>query len=105
MFNDNAKVRIRMYHQGLGDCFLLTFFKGGKDKGDVHILIDCGTLGHAKKEEPANAAEAAQQKADKVEMIDVIHDIAAETRNRLQLLVITHEHKDHVSGFNRTGQK
>ena len=36
------KVRVRMYRQGLGDCFLLTFNPGGNEK---HILIDCGTLG------------------------------------------------------------
>src|SRR5215469_4195984 len=37
-----TKVRVRMYRQGLGDCFLLTFGLGGDEK---HILIDCGTLG------------------------------------------------------------
>jgi hypothetical protein len=104
MIPDNAKVRVRMYRQGLGDCFLLTFFKSGKAQEDVHILIDCGTLGHAKQEEPADPAEAARQKAEKVEMIDVIQNIAAETGKHLHLLVITHEHKDHVSGFNKTGQ-
>lgn len=104
MIPDNAKVRVRMYRQGLGDCFLLTFFKSGKAKEDVHILIDCGTLGHAKQEVTADPAEAARQKAEKVEMIDVLQNIAAETGKHLHLLVVTHEHKDHVSGFNKTGQ-
>ena len=36
-----SKVRIRMYRQGLGDCFLLTFYGDG---GPHHILIDCGVL-------------------------------------------------------------
>ena len=35
-------VRVRMYRQGLGDCFLLTFDVGGDE---AHMLIDCGTLG------------------------------------------------------------
>jgi hypothetical protein len=35
-------VRVRMYRQGLGDCFLLTFDPDGTP---VHMLIDCGTLG------------------------------------------------------------
>src|SRR5688500_4597606 len=36
------RVRVRMYRQGLGDCFLVTFDVGGNEK---HMLIDCGTLG------------------------------------------------------------
>ena len=35
------KLRVRMYRQGLGDCFLLTFNPGD----EKHVLIDCGTLG------------------------------------------------------------
>src|SRR5687768_12553836 len=38
----SPKIRVRMYRQGLGDCFLLTFFTG---REPVHMLIDCGTLG------------------------------------------------------------
>ena len=37
-----VKVRIRMYRQGLGDCFLLSFFTGPQP---AHVLVDCGTLG------------------------------------------------------------
>jgi hypothetical protein len=82
MANDTTKVRIRMYRQGLGDCFLLTF---SPEKDPVHMLIDCGTLG-------TNATE--------VEMPEVIENIAEVTGKHLHLLVLTHEHKDHVSGFN-----
>jgi hypothetical protein len=35
------EIRIRMYRQGLGDCFLLTF---PGCKGISHVLIDCGVL-------------------------------------------------------------
>ena len=38
---DGARVRIRMYRQGLGDCFLLTFWGDSQPR---HILIDCGVL-------------------------------------------------------------
>ena len=34
-------VRIRMYRQGLGDCFLLTIPDGS---AQAHVLIDCGVL-------------------------------------------------------------
>ena len=36
-----TRVRVRMYRQGLGDCFLLTFPSTG---GDRHVLIDFGVL-------------------------------------------------------------
>jgi hypothetical protein len=92
MISKNPKVRVRMYRQGLGDCFLLTFFiiDENKKEKQVHMLIDCGTLG---KGIAGN------------EMADVIEDIHQTTKGQLDLLVITHEHKDHVSGFNKTGQK
>jgi len=70
-----------MYRQGLGDCFLLTF---GDGDGAKHVLIDCGSLGAT---------------TTGVRMNEVARDIAAATGGRLHLLVATHEHKDHVSGF------
>lgn len=75
-------VRVRMYRQGLGDCFLITFDLGGNEK---HMLIDCGTLGT--KATPG------------VKLSDVVDDIATTTQNHLHLLIATHEHQDHISGF------
>jgi Metallo-beta-lactamase superfamily len=74
-------VRVRMYRQGLGDCFLLTFDVGGEEK---HVLIDFGTLG---------------TKATQVKMPDVIESIKKTTDGKLAILVATHAHQDHVSGF------
>ncbi len=82
MANSEPKVRVRMYRQGLGDCFLLTFLTGDRP---VHMLVDCGTLGNS---------------ATGVKMLEVVEDIAQATNRHLDLLVLTHEHKDHVSGFN-----
>ena len=75
-------VRVRMYRQGLGDCFLLTFDVGGDE---AHMLIDCGTLGAL---------------TTGVTMASVVADIRSTTGDHLDVLVATHEHKDHVSGFN-----
>jgi glyoxylase-like metal-dependent hydrolase (beta-lactamase superfamily II) len=74
-------VRVRMYRQGLGDCFLLTFDPGGDEK---HVLIDCGTLGC---------------KSTDVKMADVIADIDKTSSGHLHLVVGTHQHQDHLSGF------
>ena len=79
--NDSTKVRIRMYRQGLGDCLLLTFFTGPEP---IHMLIDCGTLGAT---------------TTNVRMRDVVAQVAEDTGRHIHLLVVTHEHKDHVSGF------
>ncbi len=77
----STKVRVRMYRQGLGDCFLVTYFTGPEP---VHMLIDCGTLGAT---------------TTRVKMQDVIKNISDTTGAHLHVMVATHEHKDHVSGF------
>lgn len=77
------RLRVRMYRQGLGDCFLLTF-QGGP--APVHMLIDFGSIG---------------EKTTGVTLADVADNIVAETGGHLHLLVATHEHQDHVNGFLR----
>jgi hypothetical protein len=74
-----------MYCQGLGDCFLLSF-PGAKDSDrPVYVMIDCGVI---------VGTEDAQAR-----MTRVVEDIAAQTGGKIDLLVVTHEHWDHVSGF------
>src|SRR4051812_15300212 len=76
------EVRVRMYRQGLGDCFLLIFPGNRKP---FHMLIDCGVLLGTQDQ------EAKMQK--------VAGDIATTCGGHLDLLVATHEHWDHLSGF------
>lgn len=80
---DLPKMRVRMYRQGLGDCFLLTFYLGGDEK---HVLIDCGTLG---------------SKYTDVKLSDVIAEIDKTTNGHLHLVVATHQHQDHLSGMSK----
>jgi Metallo-beta-lactamase superfamily len=82
---EHYRVRIRMYRQGLGDCFLLSF---PQSDGKVsHMLIDCGVvLGTS---EPGTV------------MTKVAEDVRAETDGNIDVLVITHEHWDHLSGFDQ----
>ena len=102
------RVRVRMYRQGLGDCFLVTFYTGERP---VHALIDCGTLGTSGDVTmaevvadiiretggiPATAADSERAAGEG----EVRGDAAESRPGRLDLLVATHEHKDHVSGFN-----
>jgi hypothetical protein len=78
-------VRIRMYRQRFGDCFLLRFARpnGGPD---FNMLIDCGLISGGT--DPALIRKYAQ-------------DISDTTNHHLDLVVGTHEHWDHLSGFNQ----
>ncbi|QTK81961.1 Hypothetical protein AT6N2_L1146 [Agrobacterium tumefaciens] len=76
-----AFISVRMYRDILGDCFLLRF----PDKGrTVHMLIDFGII-----QGMPDAKKRAQR---------IMADIASVT-NTIDILVITHEHVDHLSGF------
>lgn len=72
-------IRVRMYRVGFGDFFLLSL-KSGVDT--EHILIDCGV--HAK---PTSSIEAA------------IAQMKEDTGGKLALIIMTHRHADHISGF------
>ena len=76
-----GEVKVRMYRQGLGDCFLLAF--PGEDRPS-YVLIDCGLVTSA---------------PDREKIQQVVADIGQATGYRLDLLIVTHEHWDHVSGF------
>src|SRR4051794_24742132 len=76
-------VTIRMFCQGLGDCFLIKIPQ--TDERPYWMLIDCGVAMNA-------------DGADEL-MKSVVMRIADLTGGVVDLLVITHEHYDHVSGF------
>jgi len=78
-----ASVRARMYRGGLGDCFLLTFPRPGASP--FHMLIDCGVF--------------FQSPNEKQRMRDIATDIKSATKGTIDVLVGTHEHYDHLSGF------
>ena len=72
------------YRGLLGDCFLIRLARGAAKS---HILIDCGML--------------LGSPAAKARMGAVAEDIRHVCGGRLDLLVITHEHWDHLSGFDQ----
>jgi hypothetical protein len=78
-----ADVTVRMFCQGLGDCFLITIPQA--DVRPYSILIDFGVaLG------TPSADIIMKQAAAK---------IAELTQGTIDLLVLSHEHWDHVSGY------
>jgi beta-lactamase superfamily II metal-dependent hydrolase len=72
-------IRIRMYRVGFGDCFLFSIPVNTRRE---HILIDCGA-----------------HYVDLHTIPQAVEDIAKETGKRLALVIATHNHRDHVSGF------
>lgn len=76
------EVNIRAYDVGFGDCFLMTFRYGDGER-DRHVLIDFGST------------EAHKESL----MMDVARDIETTTGTRLDAVVATHRHADHISGF------
>ncbi len=91
--DDSTKIRIRMYRQGLGDCFLLTLLQKGKE--DFNIMIDCGLLVGT-----ANGPAIMQSVAASIRDSLPKRDVAGEKDvPYLDVVVMTHEHADHISGF------
>ncbi len=76
-----SSVIIRMYRQGLGDCFLLTFPR--PDGTNYYMLIDCGVV----------------MGVDPSPLVAAATDIMNITNKHLDLVVGTHIHWDHISGF------
>jgi hypothetical protein len=77
------RIKVRMYRQGLGDCFLITIPR--KKGGPFYAVIDCGVI--------LGTADATTI------MSDVVEHIVTTTGGRIDLLAATHEHWDHISGF------
>lgn len=81
------QVTIRMYNVGFGDCFLLTI---PTPDGVRRMLIDCGT-------HPASTGKHRAESDVVPLLLDDLKDEAG--RLRLDVVAVSHRHKDHVSGF------
>jgi beta-lactamase superfamily II metal-dependent hydrolase len=73
-------VKIRMYCIGTGDCFVIKFCSGRSTK--FTMMIDCGSC-----------------KGDTNHFTPYVEDLVSYVDNHIDLLVVTHEHNDHVNGF------
>jgi hypothetical protein len=84
------KLLVRAYDVDVGDCVYCRIPQASRRGGqleDFHILIDCGSKGSPDKLEAA------------VEHLKGMLPDAGGGRKRLDLLVATHEHEDHIKGM------
>lgn len=84
------KLLVRTYNVGVGDCIYCRIPKAirrGARVEDFHILIDCGSKGSP---DPLAAA---------IEHVKEMLPSAGGGKKRIDLLVITHEHEDHIKGI------
>lgn len=91
------RVRVRMYRHGLGDCFLLSFARRGR--APLQMLIDCGALSRDKAAMNALVGEIRDTLLAEAKAAG--GSAAKATKARLDVVVGTHEHLDHLSGFNQ----
>ena len=81
---------LRAFNVGFGDCFLLSFVYAADKKR--HVLIDFGST----RPPPGAASNHLVKIAEK------IRDL---TNGKLDVVIATHRHKDHISGFATAANK
>lgn len=82
-----SAVRVRMYQVGFGDCFLVSFDYPGQNPSERHMLVDFG-----RNTRPHKGGD----------MAAVARDIRQRTNRRLDIVVVSHRHEDHLSAFGST---
>jgi hypothetical protein len=78
-----SKINVRMYRAGTGDFFILQFKKG--NKVSFNMMIDCGCIN-----------------GGKAQFKPMVEDLMAHTGGVIDLLVVTHQHADHINGFEKS---
>ena len=81
-----------MYQVGFGDCFLVSFAYREQlpdGRSERHMLVDFGST-HGPKGARAGGASTVERAAAR---------IAQDTGGELDVIVLSHRHRDHLSGF------
>lgn len=79
------KISVRMYNVGFGDAFLIRIPDGDQTRT---ILLDCGM--HSAGGGPFGLSEIVGR---------IVEDVTQGPNRKLDIVIATHRHQDHVSGF------
>jgi hypothetical protein len=85
MATQPTRAELLAFQVGFGDCFLLRFFYPGGDRR--HVLIDFGSF----------------PRQDWVDMRATALEIRSQCGGKLDAVVATHRHADHINGFSTEG--
>lgn len=85
-----SPVVVSMYNVGFGDCFLM---RVPAPERELKVLIDCGSI---KGGEAGGTAAIVEQ---------LIADVTESDGPRIDVVAVTHRHRDHVSGFEDSAWK
>ncbi|MCU7849372.1 MAG: metallohydrolase [Candidatus Thiodiazotropha sp. (ex Lucinoma kastoroae)] len=85
-----AKLLVRSYNVGCGDCIYVRIPNG---EDFFHILIDCGSKEGANTGVMRGAIKHLEQN-----MLPEVGDGSG--KKRLDMIVVSHRHEDHIKGFN-----
>jgi hypothetical protein len=101
-----SKLTLRVYNVGFGDCFLLTFHYPARDR---HVLIDFGSTARPAENRAATVRErflddlkSSRRTGSQGEselLLEIAKDISKRCCGKLDAVVATHRHRDHVNGF------
>lgn len=83
-----SKLLVRSYNVGCGDCFYVRI--PNQDDG-FHILIDCGS----KEGISSGVLDGAIKHLEE----HMLPPVDGSNKKRLDLIVVTHRHEDHIKGF------
>ncbi|MEZ3160620.1 MBL fold metallo-hydrolase [Microbacterium sp. BWT-B31] len=86
-------VTIRMYNPGFGDCFLVTVKEHDKT---WRMLVDCGVHSHGRFKVNGQSRGIGEIVGA---VIDQLSAEAADGQPAVDVVVATHRHADHISGF------
>ena len=85
----SEKLLVRAYKVGCGDCI---FIRIPDSNRLFHILIDCGNFF-------GNSSAELEKAMENVEELLNDESVPEDRRGHLDLLVATHQHWDHIKGF------
>jgi beta-lactamase superfamily II metal-dependent hydrolase len=90
----DEKLLVRIYDVGFGDCVYVRIPDG---QSHYHMLIDCGTSASANPNKNPALKNAVDDVLSMLPELEAPHPAAG--KKRLDLMVATHPHADHIKGF------